>query len=298
MRMRRFKLHTGEYPVYELTKENYLTKTKKDKRYSAVGKDQCKRDFAVCPACDNPIQIIGIYKKLENTDKPYGRHYNHDTAIEKHNEQAYQFCPYASNHYDVTRDMKKEKMTDYERDIYRSTRNNFDLAVAILESDLGILVTKNMAEHMLKEYVASKAHMYYWATLYNIPWMLLYFSTSRPCYGLIVKKESSLYQYLIKRKDVRFTPYSFRKGYVRVENNGYFLNLKYTLLDHKRRVVNDEVVEEIWLELYSVNSKGEFDTEYRQKFVINEYRFPNLVAAPKYRRQWLIDLAKNIMPEI
>ena len=76
------------------------------------------------------------------------------------------------------------------------------------------------------------------------------------------------------------------------------LNLKYTLLDHKRRVVNDEVVEEIWLELYSVNSKGEFDTEYRQKFVINEYRFPNLVAAPKYRRQWLIDLAKNIMPEI
>ncbi|MFR1558518.1 hypothetical protein [Anaerobutyricum hallii] len=61
--------------------------------------------------------------------------------------------------------MKKEKMTDYERDIYRSTRNNFDLAVAILESDLGILVTKNMAEHMLKEYVASKAHMYYWATL-------------------------------------------------------------------------------------------------------------------------------------
>ena len=60
----------------------------------------------------------------------------------------------------------------------------------------------------------------------------------------------------------------------------------------------DEVVEEIWLELYSVNSKGEFDTEYRQKFVINEYRFPNLVAAPKYRRQWLIDLAKNIMPEI
>ena len=62
MRMRWFKLHTREYPVYELAKENYLTKTKKDKRYSAVGKDQCKRDFAVCPACDNPIQIIGVYK--------------------------------------------------------------------------------------------------------------------------------------------------------------------------------------------------------------------------------------------
>ena len=68
---------TREYPVYELAKENYLTKTKKDKRYSAVGKDQCKRDFAVCPACDNPIQIIGVYKKLENTSftRKGGNHY-------------------------------------------------------------------------------------------------------------------------------------------------------------------------------------------------------------------------------
>lgn len=284
--------------MYELTKENYLGKTRKNEQYHVVGKDQCRRDFAVCPACDNPIQIIGLYKRLENTDKPYGKHYNHDTPMAAHNEQAYQFCPYASKHYNVTRDMKKEKMTEFEQNIYQSVRDNFDLAVGILEQDLGILITKNMAKHILKYYVASDGHMYYWATLYNIPWMLLYFESARPCYGLIVKKEGSLYEYLAKRNDVRLVPYSFKKGYVRVENNGCFLNLNYALLTHKRRVVDDEVKEEIYLELYSANKKGEFDTEYRQKFVINEYRFPNLIAAPKYRRQWLIDLAKEIMPEI
>lgn len=32
--------------------------------------------------------------------------------------------------------------------------------------------------------------------------------------------------------------------------------------------------------------------------VINEFRFPALVQKVKYRQQWLIDLAKEIMPEI
>lgn len=66
--MRRFKLHTGKAKVYDLTKEIYLSETKKDAHYSITGKDGCKRNFAVCPACDNPIQILGLYKKLANTD--------------------------------------------------------------------------------------------------------------------------------------------------------------------------------------------------------------------------------------
>ena len=66
--MRRFKLHTGKAKVYDLTKEIYLSETKKDAHYSITGKDGCKRNFAVCPACDNPIQILGLYKKLANTN--------------------------------------------------------------------------------------------------------------------------------------------------------------------------------------------------------------------------------------
>ena len=57
--MRRFKLHTGKAKVYDLTKEIYLSETKKDAHYSITGKDGYKRNFAVCPACDNPIQILG-----------------------------------------------------------------------------------------------------------------------------------------------------------------------------------------------------------------------------------------------
>ena len=168
----------------------------------------------------------------------------------------------------------------------------------ILEQDTGIYITENIARQMLREYVASEAHMYYWATLYNIPWMFLYFMTAHSCYGLIIKQDCELEKYLLTREDVNLVPCDFKKGYVRVSNNGNFLDLNYTMLSHSRKVVNDEVVEKIYLELYSTDINGEFVTEYKQELQINEYRFPNLICNAKYRNQKRIELAREIMPEI
>ena len=35
-----------------------------------------------------PIQIVGLYYPVKNTDKPYSKHYNRDAPIAKHNENA------------------------------------------------------------------------------------------------------------------------------------------------------------------------------------------------------------------
>ena len=161
-----------------------------------------KQNFTVCPACDDPIQILGIYKKLENTDKPYGKHYNHSIAIAAHNETMYRLRPYDGHYYNVTRDSRKEEVTEYERTVYHSARENFDLAMYILEQDIGIYIAENIARQMLQEYVASEAHMYYWATLYNIPWMFLYFMTAHSYYGLITRRDSELGKYLFKLYNV------------------------------------------------------------------------------------------------
>lgn len=72
MNMRRFKLRTGRNPVYDLTRENYRELTKKKSIYTGYGQDGRIRNFAVCPVCDNPIQIIGLYKQVKNTPDPYG----------------------------------------------------------------------------------------------------------------------------------------------------------------------------------------------------------------------------------
>lgn len=116
MKMKKFKLHTGISEIYRISTETYEKAVANNPNYIHTGRDNVKRYFAVCPACDNPIQLIGLYKKLENTDRPYGR--------QKHNEQAYRFCPYASHSYGVTKKSIKDEMTEYEENIYNGVREN------------------------------------------------------------------------------------------------------------------------------------------------------------------------------
>lgn len=80
-----------------------------------------------------PIQIVGLYYPVKNTDKPYSKHYNRDAPIAKHNENAYRFCPYAENTYTITEYRNKEITTEFEAGIYYTLRKNFDLAVFLME---------------------------------------------------------------------------------------------------------------------------------------------------------------------
>ena len=56
-----FKLKVGLHPSYKITTKNFEDKT--GNKYPYV-QDQGKNKsrYAVCPACDNPIQIVGLYK--------------------------------------------------------------------------------------------------------------------------------------------------------------------------------------------------------------------------------------------
>lgn len=292
----------GNNEVYDLTKENYLDATMGDGRYHVYGKDKIPRDFAICPACDNPIQIVGLYKQLKNTDRPYGKHYNRDTNIAKHNETAYRYCPYASNHYNINKDARKEELTIFEKDIYNTLRENADLAFYILKQDTGISFSKRAMREILKYYKWKDAHLYYWSTMYNIPWMLLYFANSIKCFGLRVKKNSELYEKLSQLKDVKLV--EINSNYVIVKNkDGGYLNLSFATTIHRRKVVDDELVEYVVIKFFkeSEDKFRLFDTLFSIKMPINESRFLNLIhseKAQKYRDPEIVAMAKEIFPEL
>lgn len=291
--MKRFKLHQGMEESFLISRENFEVKTRLEEPYVSRGKDGEKQFFAVCPACENPIQLIGIYKELKNTDQPYGKHYGKSTDLADYNHQNYLFCPYSSQSRYVTKDSKKREVTDYEQRIYDAVRDNFDLAIYIIEQDTGIHITKNMAARILHEYIASRGYMYYWATLYNIPWMLLYFTRPFPCFGRIIKKDAALWEFFDKRKDVDLKPSG---NNLIVKNKEKFLNLKFSTILHKRNVIDDEVVETIRFQIFSKQNE-KITTEYDHTLTINEVRFPHLVEKAKYRNKELLQLAKEIMPE-
>lgn len=305
IKMRRFKLRKGNSQVYDITADTYESLTSNQPPYVQTGKDENKRYFGICPACDNPIQIIGLYKSEGSTTKPYGRHYNRDTPLANHNEIAYRFCPYASHTYaSMTKEALKNEATEYEIGIYNTMREHFDQAVYLAEQSIGVKISPTYAERLLKNYLASQGHMYYFATRYNLPWMLFYFSEAQDCFGKMVRKDSPLYSLAEQIPDVRLEQYKDSKWYI-IKNQGNFLNLYFSLILHKRKVVDDEVIETFELRLSTKGKDGLPKKLCGTTVEVNEYRFPNLVVsteAQKYRtnpgNQALLQIAERVMPEL
>lgn len=153
--MRYYKLKQGiyEYEIFEIEEKSFELNTMMKKPYYQENKNNEMQQYAVCPACDNPIEIIGLYKKIKNTDKPYGKHY-------PKSKQAYEFCPYSSQKIQITKDHRKKLLTDFERNIYKLMKENFDIVEYVLSKAIDIKITRALAEEMLKTYIASKSWQY------------------------------------------------------------------------------------------------------------------------------------------
>lgn len=141
--------------------------------------------------------------------------------------------------------------------------------------------------------------MHYGATYYNIPWMLLYFCSAKPVYGKLVHDGSPLYDMLKDRKDVLLTKYN--ELYYKVDKTGELLDLQYSVILHERRIVDDEVREEIHFCLYSLDENDLPIQETEVVLDINVYRFPCLIHSEKamnYRKDELLQIAKQLMPDL
>lgn len=68
----------------------------------------------------------------------------------------------------------------------------------------GLYISSDMAKEMLNHYVESQGYMYYGATYYNIPWMILYTATlpAIPLFGKIVRKDSILWNICTQLENV------------------------------------------------------------------------------------------------
>lgn len=248
--MKYFKLKQGLENSTYLTAENYEIKLKElpreeQKKYSENKEDNSgKRYFAICPACDNPTQIIGLYSKSDNIKLPYAKRYNRDTKIAKHDERAYTYCPFASHSYSVNKNSRRENFTDFEKKIYLLARDNFDIAVYIAKRETGICFSKNKIRELARSYYESEAFMYYHATPYNIPWMFLYFSEPISYYGLIIQKDSIVYKYLKTREEKEV----LKMGFALPNEWQKFVELKIDptaflgIANHRKYPVNEGII--------------------------------------------------------
>lgn len=313
--MKRFKLKKGEAAVYPVTsKEAFEQLTGRERPYVVKDKAGNQKAFGLCPACENPVQLIGLYKQIRNDAvQPYAKHCNRDAEIAKHNEYTYKFCPYASHIYTSQTYETKTEVSELEYNIYCILRENFDAAVYLMQQISGLYLSKPEVQDLLRDYIVNDGHLYYGATIYNLPWMLLYIYTmpAKPCFGRIIKKGSFLYNAFQQVPDIGYEDCDYLPQYVRVKGkDGVFLDRNFAFVKHKRTVVNDEVSESMELTISKkVWTDAKFDIQFAKlknnQLQINETRFPHLLASAKmlaYRKtersQMLLGMAKEQMPDI
>lgn len=229
-----FKTRTGLKESILITEENFTEATGKEKPYYRKNKQGKDTFFAVCPKCDNPIQIIGLYKQeAESTIKPYGRHYKGDIfQLAKYDEIEYLACPYSNpNHKSQTK--KRPSSNPKTKIFYHMMRKHFDKIIYLLGKKLGINISYGFAEKLLKNWAANEGWRYYESTYENLPYMLLYAEPAYSMYGRLIFRDGEIYQALKKKgKNFAFEPFGER--YIKIiQKTGKFLNASFYLCNHK-----------------------------------------------------------------
>lgn len=135
-----FKAWPGRAESIVISQESYMGCTGGVAPWRRDG-DTGPSYYAVCPLCDNPIQIVGLFRRQEESRarRPYGRHHRGDVpGLCRYDEDAYLHCPYADpNHRTDTR-AKRHPKYPTGRALYGLMRGEFDRVTLAWERFSGI----------------------------------------------------------------------------------------------------------------------------------------------------------------
>lgn len=144
------------------------------------------RCYAVCRKCDNPVQLIGLYRDTHVSAKPFGKQVypKNVSELADYNQDAYEFCPLADPNTSKSFPVRLKKAMDEEaRQIYNTVRNQFDKVLYFLENDTGLSFSEKLAKELLRNYLGRRGWLYREARLDNIPWIFAYMTLQQTFYG-------------------------------------------------------------------------------------------------------------------
>ena len=150
------------------------------------GKREAERtlQFAVCPAGENPIRIVGLYDDMPHTDRPYGRHTGKPVeGFPHYDAETHEWCPLLGWRKGYGKESRKRKLEGPPLEILKLARREFDRIVYVIEKETGVGIYTGLARRMLKRYLWERGHLYVGATFQNTPWMVAYMSDSQCLFG-------------------------------------------------------------------------------------------------------------------
>ena len=186
-----FKASVGEGKAIAISRENYFMETKGMEPY-VVERNGHRMFYAVCPRCDNPIQLIGLNRRESDAGyrRPYGRHVGHDVSgVAVYDETAYLECPYSNRGYRRDPSSHRAPSNPTALALYRIMRDRFDRVEYAWRRASGIRLGIKSLRKALILWRNDKAWLNYDSTYCNLPQMLFMGSPEQDLYGQCVSKD-------------------------------------------------------------------------------------------------------------
>ncbi|WP_414041273.1 hypothetical protein ACJU26_04120 [Acidithiobacillus sp. M4-SHS-6] len=185
-----YKLRPEDAGSRRIEREDFEAQTLRDKPWYQKNGQGEDVQYAVCPACDNPIQIIGLYRLLERIHQPFGRHTGAAIrGLAELDPEERDNCPYFKPRPREKR-ARRKGLNPVSRKILGTLIEQFDRVVYLLRKQTGINFSQKLLRKMLETYRAERGYLYTGATLLNIPWVFAYMSDSQPIVGQYLRKDA------------------------------------------------------------------------------------------------------------
>lgn len=283
-----YKLQAQTFGEKEIERTEFERDTRKLEPWYQVTGDK-QREYAMCPACDNPVRLVGLYEELPHTDRPYGRHTGKPvTGFDYFNAENFEWCPYIRKNQSKG-SSRKRGLEGISLKILGIVLTQFDRVIYIIRKETGIWISPKVALTMLENWIEAEGYRFHDATLRNIPWMFAYRSKGLSIFGQKISKgQDDLRQAIADRiAHARFD----EKG--RIARGGQFYEVTWCFVDYRRKTENDDLIEMVEFEVCD----GNREVAFAKTIVFDPGYFFNLInfsADPSKREPDLILKAKSV----
>lgn len=304
--MKYFKVEPSRIATrYEITHDNFEKITQNKYPYEQKNVRGGLVQYGVCPFCLNPIQLIGIERKIKC--RPYGKHTGTDiNGLPKWNQVKYEYCPFSEkkDKKEINDEDRLLEITEDVIELYELLKSEFDRVVYIVSNILGIQCSKNMWKSVLQQFLEDRAYCYPWLTESNLPYIFAY-------RGLQHKKlwkqrfavDSNAFKVLEKHPNVVFVNPDDKNGeeiknskYKILLNKNNFLNLRFRFTNHKQVSVDDETFRESML--FCIDDANTGEIIFKRVIEFEETYFLSILNNKNNkdkRQKWLLDIANELM---
>ncbi|CAH1057787.1 hypothetical protein [Paenibacillus pseudetheri] len=162
--------------IYKITRDNFEKLTDKKHPYCQEIRKRM-RYLAICPACGNPINFIGLYVK-DQTDRKriralHGRHFTENVPqLADFDEYEYKDCPFHNDKAGkLYTDIPGQKKNN---EIVRLIKTYPEELRECISKILGFHISQNKFEKLLTSFVSSKGYYFEGITKFNLPYYFLY----------------------------------------------------------------------------------------------------------------------------